>query len=395
MFVALNEKNLYIMADQVDSEKNKGDKMSYYCPACHEKVFIKKGAHIQPHFAHYAQHNCAVFSEGETQEHLNGKKILFDWFKSSNIPCQMEAYLPELQQRPDLLIWPEPDCPVAIEFQCSTLSVEKMVERTEGYLKKGYDVFWIAGEKFRLKKRLTTFQHLFLKHHPKLGLYFLHLNTEKKRVDIFSQIQRPQPAGNCQFFMHTIDLEKPMPSCKQSLNSLQCGTTKPVRYFSYLKSHDFLIRGRLYQDRKMVEFQRYIYTRGDSLISLPKEVYLPVQNEVLMYTIPHFWKYTILSWITEKGVGGVFSKFEVDSKINEMQLLGELQFYTTPFIDEKIKKTIFYHYLIQLTEQQLIIAVSSAEWMVLRMPERYLNERDKLDEFEKLDVKRKQQLYLS
>lgn len=394
MFVALNEKNLYIMADQADNVKNKSQKGNYYCPACHEVVFLKKGAHIQPHFAHYAHHNCTVFSEGESQEHLNGKKILFDGFKKANIPCQIEAYLPELQQRPDLLIWPEPNRPIAIEFQCSSLSVEKMIERTEGYLQNGYDVFWIAGEKFRLKKRLTTFQHLFLKQHAIFGLYYLYLNSEKRQLEIFSEIQRPQPAGHCHFCLHTIDLDKTALSGHLFTDSFQFEDTKHLQHFSYLKSHDYLIRGRLYQNRKMVAFQKYIYTHGDSLISLPKEAYAPIQNEMLIHVIPHFWKYILLCWIKEKGVGAVFSKYDVDAKINKMHKLGELIFFAAPFIDEKTKNGIFYHFLAHLAEQKLISAISPSEWIILRLPQSYLYEREKLEEFEQLDAKEKQQMYL-
>lgn len=112
MFVALNAKNQHVTAEQAEKEKNR--KAVYCCPGCREAVFLKKGSYIQAHFAHYAQHQCAVFSEGETAEHLIGKKNLYDWFKAQSIPCQMEAYLPKLQQRPDLLVWPEPDRPVAI-----------------------------------------------------------------------------------------------------------------------------------------------------------------------------------------------------------------------------------------------------------------------------------------
>lgn len=269
-----------------------------------------------------------------------------------------------------------------------------MLERTEGYLKSGYEVFWIAGEKFQLKKRMTPFQHLFLKQHPKIGLYFLYLNQEKKQLEVCSQIQQQQPGGHCRFNVYLIDLERPSVPLKKISERIFLEEKKIIPYFSYLKSHDYLVRGRLYQNPKMVEFQKYIYYRGDSLISLPKEIYLLVQNELLIQTIPHFWKYKLLEWLSNKGEGSILSKKELDHKINELVKQGGVAFYPAPFISEKTKKGIFYHYLFQLTEQNMLTAISSVEWAILRLPERYLNEREKLMDFKKWDVKKEQGIYL-
>lgn len=393
MFIALTANNQHITAEQAEKEKNKTNKNQYLCPACQEAVFLKNGLQNQAHFAHYAHSSCAVFSEGETSEHLSGKKLLYEWFKKQNIPCQMEAYLPKLQQRPDLLIWLEPDWPVAIEFQCSSLSSEKMRERTEGYLQNGYDIFWITGKKFQLKKRITSFQRLFLNQHPVLGLYFLFLDSEKRQLEICYQVSRPQPGGYCTFDTHQINLEQQTVPLREIVELIADKEEKIQKPFSYLKSHDYLVRGRLYQSPKMVEFQKYIYYRGDSLISLAKEVYFPVQNEWLIQTIPHFWKYKILEWINLIGVGGFFSKREFEAKIKEMERQKEILFYFTPILSEKMKKGILYHYLALLTEQHLITPISANEWTVLHLPHSYSNEREKIADFEQSDKKTPKKIF--
>lgn len=387
MFVALNAKNEHITAEQAVKGKNKENVLSFFCPGCREAVFLKKGKHIQAHFAHYTQHNCSVFSEGETEEHLSGKKLLYKWFKQQNIPCQLEAYLPELKQRPDLLIWLTDQRPVAIEFQCSSLPIEKMIARTEGYQKNGYSVIWISGSKFQMKKRLTPFQYLFLNNHPSYGLYFVCLNVEKERFDVYSQISSQQPSY--------------YPKCQKahlSLNELlsfvdfsvkKSGKLKKEKAdFSFLRSHEYLIKGRVYQNPKMVAFQKYIYYHGQSLISLPREVYLPIKNEVLIRTIPHFWKFIVLEWIEAKGIGTVFTKKDMDNKILEMTQQKEMEFFSSPCLLDEVKEAHFYHYLFCLVESNVLASLSATEWLILRTPHYYNNEREKIQDFEQLDCKK-------
>lgn len=103
MYVALTVKNEHITADQINKGNNQEVQHDYFCPGCHEKVFLKSGKVIQAHFAHFRHSNCSLFSEGETQEHLAGKKLLFEWFSNENIPCQLEAYLPEVASKTGLI----------------------------------------------------------------------------------------------------------------------------------------------------------------------------------------------------------------------------------------------------------------------------------------------------
>ena len=52
----------------------------------------------------------------------------------------LEAYLPRLRQRPDILL-----ANLAIEIQCSRLSHQRFIERTQNYLNNSYQVWWILG----------------------------------------------------------------------------------------------------------------------------------------------------------------------------------------------------------------------------------------------------------
>lgn len=388
MFVALNAKNQHVTAEQAEKEKGKEKSQTFFCPGCRTAVFLKKGKLIQAHFAHYTQNNCSVFSEGETEEHLSGKKLLYNWFEMQNIPCQLEAYLPELKQRPDLLIWPTSQRPIAIEFQCSSLSIEKMIERTEGYQKNGYEVIWIAGSKFQLKKRLTSFQQLFLRNRASFDLYLLCLNVERKQFEVYSHISLRQPGHSPRFQKQTFPLNKLKFSIENTDNRFSKVKNQKELSFSFLKSHHYLVQGRMYQNPKMVEFQKYIYYHGHSLISLPIEAYLPIKNEVCIRTIPHFWKFIVLEWIEDKGVGTVFSKKDFEKKILEMKKQKEIEFFYSPCLLDKVKEAYLYQYLSCLVENNMLAALSATEWIVLRTAHYYRNERDKLDEFERLDLKK-------
>ena len=116
-------------------------------------MHLRKGLLKRHHFAHYAAANCEVFSEGETEEHLSAKELLYEWLTDETI--EIEAYLPDLQQRPDLLVGK-----TAIEVQCSALSWRRFVQRTEKYLAYNYSPWWLPGKHLQpqLHHRWTVLQ---------------------------------------------------------------------------------------------------------------------------------------------------------------------------------------------------------------------------------------------
>lgn len=119
----------------------------FYCPDCQQRVVLRKGVYNVAHFAHRTQCTQQRFSEGETQEHLLGKSLLYQWLVKEQFSVVLEAYLSNLQQRPDLLVTLPNGKRIAIELQCSPIAMDDFVQRTNGYVSKGYDVIWIVGVK--------------------------------------------------------------------------------------------------------------------------------------------------------------------------------------------------------------------------------------------------------
>ncbi len=145
MLLALNEQRQLFHPYQYTREtlQRYRPHMKFYCPQCQQPVQLKIGKYNTPHFAHNANSNCVqLFSEGESKLHLQGKIQLFEWLKGLGHTVKLEPYLPELSQRPDMLVTRQQK-QFALEFQCSTISHEKWQLRTSGYEKNSIKALWL------------------------------------------------------------------------------------------------------------------------------------------------------------------------------------------------------------------------------------------------------------
>lgn len=138
----------------------------YYCPCCATELVIKAGAMKIPHFAHKSNTSCHASSEPESPYHLLAKRQLFSWLKDHGYQAELEAYLPVIKKRADILVKSEEQT-YAFEFQCSTISEAVFIERTESYKSLDITPIWILAEK-NIKRvdaqefRLSAFQWLFV-----------------------------------------------------------------------------------------------------------------------------------------------------------------------------------------------------------------------------------------
>lgn len=166
----------------------------FHCPACKAPVVLKIGTARIPHFAHLQQFSCTPGSEPETLLHLLGKSRLSSFFHKQEVPVRLEHYLPQIKQRPDLLLDRE-----AIEFQCSALPSEQVLKRSQGYREIGLDPIWIRGtEKIPISGpsvfQIRPFEReMFLgtAEHP----YLLQFNPQESLFIYYSNLFYLQ--GNC------------------------------------------------------------------------------------------------------------------------------------------------------------------------------------------------------
>jgi competence protein CoiA len=153
---------------------------TFFCPHCHQSLLLKIGAIKIPHFSHRT--TCEqLFSEGESENHLLGKLQLYKFFRQHLQEVQLEAYIPQLRQRPDLLV----NATVAIEFQCSSISLELKQKRTKMYTDNGYLPLWLLNTPLQKIKRLGKPQFVTLNHFEQSFIQNLHLMTYSPAENVF------------------------------------------------------------------------------------------------------------------------------------------------------------------------------------------------------------------
>ncbi|WP_445662619.1 competence protein CoiA [Cytobacillus sp. FSL H8-0458] len=143
------------------------EKHNFYCPECKENVIMKIGKKKIPHFSHRKGSECPERYERESEYHISGKLLLFQWLKKKGLNPILEPYYPEILQRPDIGVHYE-GVHYALEYQCSSISEELFIKRTEAYFQSGIVPIWIlAGKSIKrigkTKISLSGFQYLFIR----------------------------------------------------------------------------------------------------------------------------------------------------------------------------------------------------------------------------------------
>ncbi|KXT82705.1 competence protein CoiA [Streptococcus panodentis] len=264
MLLARNERARLVNA--LEETPKKSENLS--CPACAGAVRFKKGKIMRPHFAHVSLRQCQFYSENESAEHLNLKAALFRWGAESQ-KMQVEAFLPQLQQMADLLVNDQ----LALEVQCSPLSMERLQERTISYRQHGYQVLWLLGQKLWLRDSLTQLQKNLLCFSQNMGFHLWELD-EKERLlrlkyliheDLHGKVQhktRNFPFGQDRL----LDILR-LPFQKQEMTSF---VAQPDPHIC-----TYIRRQLYYQQPRWMRLQAQLYQAGDNLLTKSAEDFYP------------------------------------------------------------------------------------------------------------------------
>lgn len=266
----------------------------FYCPVCQEKVFIKAGEKVIPHFAHYHTGTCPS-SFGEGPEHEQGKLLLYHWLQQKQIPVVLEKYLRKIEQFPDLLLTVG-DKKIALEYQRSSIQKKEINARISGYMRANIVPLWILGEnqfnrlstsKLKITAPLKQFVHKF-SYQCKSSLYFFCPHT--KQFAFFQDLyftSNHSAIGTLQFVPLTqatfLKFFRYKPLQKETLYQLWEQEKRKLRLTSNQTSF-----GR---ERRWLQ---WLYLRKAHRETLPSLVYLPVQNELLMKSSPWDWQSRLL-----------------------------------------------------------------------------------------------------
>ncbi|SFE73645.1 Competence protein CoiA-like family, contains a predicted nuclease domain [Alteribacillus iranensis] len=142
----------------------------YFCPACLKPVILKKGTKRRWHFAHHRKSACP-YHHPESEEHLNGKALLYQWLLHQGYKPDVERFLPMIKRKADLLVEKSGQS-IAIEYQCASITEEEMIARTLDYRSIGIHPLWLlSSSRLRLRSprhyQIHGFEWVSLRERPK------------------------------------------------------------------------------------------------------------------------------------------------------------------------------------------------------------------------------------
>lgn len=282
---------LIIPAKLTRTELEKARRKTFYCPVCHERVILKAGQHVIPHFAHYARKNCPTSHGGEGPYHEQGKLILYQWLKSQHLSVKLEPYLRSIQQQPDILLTIDQK-KIAIEFQCSRISTKIIQARNDGYKKLNIEPIWILGKellKYRSKRTILLdsftkqFLHQFSPSFPLTLFYFCPIK------EVFIQVQHihllKQTSAYAQ--LHLTHLSQ--------INFLDLFDEQIFhknRFLNHLEreKRNFRIYPMNSRNGRTLAWYNWLYKKQTHVQFLPPHVYLPVPSQIYMKTPLWDWQ---------------------------------------------------------------------------------------------------------
>ncbi|EOL43702.1 competence protein CoiA [Enterococcus caccae] len=245
---------------------------SYFCPACGHPVQIKNGKVKVPHFSHYKKSTCSLYSEGETVEHLSLKKMFANWCEEEGISYELEKYLPALNQRPDLLIGN-----IAVEIQCSALSITRLVERTNTYQKNGYTPLWICGKKLVASHQiLNELAKNLCYYSENLGFYLWTADWEQAELALYFHIEedwkkRPYASKKAWTFY-----SEPLMKILHFPSQGNIHVRRKYKMGNLIQDYYTDLNRKLYRrDKKIRLVQSTLYNKRFHLIQLPNWFYFP------------------------------------------------------------------------------------------------------------------------
>lgn len=265
MFIACNQENQLVnVLDQLLDKKEK-----YHCPACQGKLRLKQGQIMQSHFAHVSLDDCHYMSENESAQHLELKATCYRWLKKNAKEVAIENYLPQIQQIAD--VWVENH--LALEIQCSSLSVTRLQERTQAYHHAGYQVLWLLGKDLWLKERLTSLHKQFLSFSQNRGFHLWELDDAKKELRLRYLIHEDWH-GKVQCLTQTFPFEEgDLLSILRSPYQAQALSSFEAKMDAQLSR--YIAQQLFFQTPKWMILQEQAYLKGENLLEKSTEDFYP------------------------------------------------------------------------------------------------------------------------
>ncbi|XKK14636.1 competence protein [Bacillus sp. AC79A.1] len=278
----------------------------FFCVACGKEVQMKLGKQKSWHFAHKKVDSCLAFYEAESMYHRHGKELLYRWFERQNFHVDIEHYLPQIQQRPDIFI-ERAGRKIAIEYQCANLSIEQLYKRTYSYWRVGIQVIWIIGGN-QLKKqsaywmKFSSLMAFSLQSYPQPFLIFF---CSKQKA--FMKCAFLTSFSTSVSFSHTIYL--PTETTTFELLFSPVPFQKEILDREWKQRKDYFRKNALpiwnYNYKSLL---RLLYQFKCTPASFPSEIGVPLPSGFAFQTNPFIWQaFLYMKCIGELAVGECIS----------------------------------------------------------------------------------------
>lgn len=369
MLQALNKKgHPIIIASQSKEMIDRMRDEPFFCPHCNGQVIIRAGPKTTPHFAHKSVIHC-IHQKGEGEYHEQGKLLLYNWLKRQKFSVHLEQYIPEIKQVPDLLLKIN-DSRIALEFQCSQISINEIIKRNIGYKKANIRPIWILGEKLlkRYSNRAFTmnfFTSQFIHHFSKTSCTTLfYFCPHSKNMIIVNDIYMIQMKRALARF--TIQKLDSLPFNKLFKKRI---ISKEKLFTLWLKEKEkFRLNRRHNLYGQELQWRKWLYNQGLFIENLPACIYLPIQSQYLFKSPPWQWQsHFIIDFIHPLQIGETFTlekaKRFLRNKMYELSGISPLEFVVDPVLE----------YVEYLKMIQIIIEIKRNDYMKNRSVRFYKN----------------------
>lgn len=284
-------------------------KEQFYCPTCHGEVIIRAGPVTIPHFAHRTTADCPSTAGGEGSYHEKGKLLLYQWLKKHNVNVQLEPYLHDVKQQPDVLLHLKKRM-IAIEYQCTKISITELQKRNKGYINAGITPIWILGahlfkrsgtHRLRVNSFLLQCMHQFNASFPLTLYFFCSDSSQLLTVQHLYLLSKGQALATFRF-EHLQTLLFPHLFHEQLLRREQFIQLWTNAKRNFRQSQQKRAYG------KELFWRQWLYERNLYIEHLPAIVYLPVRHPFLMKT--SLWDWQSRIWfeiIASLPIGSLFT----------------------------------------------------------------------------------------
>lgn len=278
------EGNLITLANLTEEEiEHYRKNIKFYCPTCGEPVLVKAGNMVTPHFAHQAIIDCESYGRGEGEYHENGKLLLYQWLKSQGLKVELEKYIREIKQQPDILVTLK-NKKIAIEYQCARVPIEQIQIRNKGYNQAGIIPLWILGanrfkrhdrNRIKVDQFILQFVHQFSATHP-LTLFFFCPHTLE--FITFQDMFMTQTS----YTLGCFTFRKLNKMIMTDLFSQAKFTPQQLYQHWKREKRRFRLQQRKTSFGKERAWQQYLYLKQTHLEYLPSIINLPVSHQFKM-----------------------------------------------------------------------------------------------------------------